>query len=62
MQTKLNISSSCDPQTHGLIERTHRTIQQILCSLVQQQHHGWLNYLSLAEFAYNDTVHFAIKF
>jgi hypothetical protein len=35
--TKLNISSSYQPQTDGLTECTHRTIKQVLRSFVHQQ-------------------------
>jgi glycosyltransferase A (GT-A) superfamily protein (DUF2064 family) len=38
MQTKLKISSSYHPQTDGLTERTHRAIEQIFPSFVNQQH------------------------
>jgi hypothetical protein len=38
------------------------TIGQILRLFVHQQHHDWLNCLSFAEFAYNNTLHSATKF
>ena len=62
LQTKLNISSAYHPQTDGQTERTHRTIEQILRSFVQKQHSGWFDYLSLAEFSYNNSRHASTLF
>jgi hypothetical protein len=62
LQTKLNISSAYHPQTDGQTERTHRTIEQILRSFVQKQHSDWFDYLSLAEFSYNNSRHTSTMF
>jgi hypothetical protein len=62
MKTKSNITSFYHPQTVGLNERSHRTIEQILRSFVNQQYHDWLHYLFLAEIAYNNIVNYATQF
>jgi hypothetical protein len=62
LQTKLNISSAYHPQTDGQTERTHRTIEQILRSFVQNQHIEWYDYLPLAEFSYNNSRHSSTTF
>jgi hypothetical protein len=62
MQTTSKTSRFYHPRADGLTERAHRTIEQMLRSFVHQQHHDWLNCLSLAELAYNDNVRSANTF
>ncbi len=62
LQTKLNISSSYHPQTDGHIERTHRTIEQILRAFVYKQHNQWYDFLPLGEFSYNNSRHTSTAF
>ena len=54
--TKLNISTAYHPQTDGQTERTNRTLEQIIRCYVNPLHNDWLEYLYLAEFAFNSQV------
>ena len=54
--TKLNISTAHHPQTDGQTERTNRTLEQIIRCYVNPLHNNWLDYLYLAEFAFNSQV------
>lgn len=54
--TKLNISTSHHPQTDGQTERTNQTLEQIVRCYVHPLHDDWMDYLCLAEFAYNSQV------
>lgn len=55
------LTSSFHPQTDGQTERQNQTLEQYLrcyCSLEQDD---WALWISLAEFAYNDSVHSTTK-
>ena len=52
----LKFSTANHPQTDGLTERVHRTIEQILRSVVHHRRTNWENMLLMCEFPYNDTV------
>ena len=53
---KLEFSTANHPQTDGITERVHRTIGQILRSVVNHRQNNWEELLPLCEFAYNDMV------
>jgi hypothetical protein len=59
--TELNLSTTYHPETDGQAERTHRTIEQILRAYVNSAHDDWATWLPVAEFAYNQATHAAIK-
>ena len=52
----LRFSTANHPQTDGLTERVHRTIEQILRSVVHHRQTNWEDMLPLCEFAYNDMI------
>lgn len=45
------------PQCNGLVERTIKTIKQMLCAYVNSQHDNWDLVLSDVVFAYNNNIH-----
>jgi transposase InsO family protein len=49
------------PQSDGQTERTNRVLQEMLRNYVSASHDDWDEYLDLAEFAYNNSYHEAIK-
>ncbi|MCO5564483.1 hypothetical protein L7F22_018144 [Adiantum nelumboides] len=57
--TRLNFSSAYHPQTDGQSEIANLTILDLLKSYVTEvdQRSQWEKYLSLVEYAYNNTVH-----
>lgn len=57
LRIDLKISTARHPQTDGQTERTHRTIGQILRSMVNHRQNDWEELLPLCEFAYNDMTH-----
>ena len=57
LKTDLKLSTSQHPETDGHTERTHRTIGQILRSVVNHRQNNWEDVLPLCEFAYNDMTH-----
>ena len=55
-------TSSYAPQTNGKVERFHRTLEDILSTLVSREEDDWDERLPLALFAYNTQVHTATGF
>jgi hypothetical protein len=53
---KHNMSTARHPQTDGQSERTNQTVEQILRSYCAYNQQDWAKWLSLAEFAINDSV------
>ena len=53
---KLAMSTAFHPQTDGQTERMNRTLESILRNFVNYKCDDWDAYLSLAEFAYNNSV------
>jgi hypothetical protein len=52
-----NPSTAYHPQTDGQTERTNREVKKYLRMFVNHQQDDWVDWLPLAEFAYNNTVH-----
>ncbi|CAF0889807.1 unnamed protein product, partial [Brachionus calyciflorus] len=50
------------PQCNGLVERTIKTIKQMLSTFVNSQHDNWDEVLSDFVFAYNNNVHSSTNF
>jgi len=59
--TYMNLSTAYHPETDGQAERTHATIEQILRGCVNGLQDDWAAWLPVCEFAYNSSVHSAIK-
>ena len=59
--TDLSISTAFHPQTDGLSERTIRTLEDMLKACVLDFKGSWEKYLSLVEFAYNNSYHYSIE-
>jgi transposase InsO family protein len=51
------LSLAFHPETDGQTERTNQTLKQYLRCTVNYQQDDWLDLLSQAEFAYNNTTH-----
>ena len=54
---ELRYSTAFHPQTDGQTERQNSTLEQYLRSVVNYQQDDWLEWLPLAEFAYNNSNH-----
>ena len=61
-QTKLRFSTANHPQTDGQTERTNRTLEQYLRMFARHKPARWTDYLSMAEFAYNNATHSSTRF
>ena len=57
LKIDLKLSTSRHPEMDGQTERTHRTIGQILRSVVNHRQNNWEDVLPLCEFACNDMMH-----
>jgi transposase InsO family protein len=55
--TKLRLSTAFHPQTDGQTERAHRTLLEMMRSLVGTQHANWEWHLPIVQFAYNTSIH-----
>ena len=55
----LHYSTAFHPQTDGQTERQNQTLEQYLRSYVNYQQDDWTQWLSVAEYAYNNSVHSA---
>jgi len=53
--TQLNLSTAYHPQSDGQTERANRTIEDMLRGFVSPRQDDWCRYLSLIEFAYNNS-------
>ena len=60
MGTKLQFSTVYHPQTDGQLERTIQTLGDMLHACVLDFKFQWDEYLSLCEFAYNNSYHSSI--
>jgi len=57
---KLSMSTAYHPQSDGQTERTNRTLEQFLRHYVNFAQDNWDEFLTPAEFAYNNAVHTSI--
>lgn len=62
LQVTCSLSSAHHPQTDGQSERTIQTLEQYLRCFINYQQDDWCALLSLAEFAYNNSVHTSTGF
>lgn len=56
LKLKQKLSTAFHPQTDGQTERQNQTIEQYLRMYCNYQQDDWVNYLSIAEFAYNNVT------
>ena len=57
-----NISTAYHPQTDGQTERVNQEIEQYLWVYINYRQEDWSEWLSMAEFSYNNKIHSAIGF
>lgn len=53
---RTNISTAYHPETDGQTERINQEVEQYLRIFVNYQQNNWADWLSLAEFSYNDKI------
>src|SRR5467141_680408 len=56
---KANLSTAYHPETDGQTERVNQILEQYLQIYINYQQDDWVDFLPLAEFAYNTTSHSA---
>ena len=56
LQVEHKASTAYHPQTDGLSERTNQTLEAYLRAYVSYQQDDWVDYLPLAEFAFNNNI------
>jgi transposase InsO family protein len=61
MDTKLNFSSACHPQTDGQTERTNQILEDMLRACTLKYGKSWNRSLPYAEFSYNNSYHASIE-
>jgi len=59
--TKQNPSTAYHPQTDGQTERMNQNIEQYLRAFISYRQDDWKEWLSTAEFAYNNSIHAATQ-
>ena len=59
--TKLSYSTAYHPQTDGQSERTIQTLEDMLRACIVDFRGRWSQYLTLVEFAYNNSYHSSIQ-
>ena len=59
IQTKLSIAYH--PQTNRQMERINQELEQYLRAFINHKQEQWLDWLGMAEFAYNNKIHMATK-
>ena len=59
--TKLNFSTTYHPQTDGQSKRTIQTLENMLRTCVLDFGESWSKFLTLVEFAYNNSFHSSIQ-
>ena len=57
LRIKIAASTAYHPQTDSQTERVNQEVEQFLCLFVSQRQDDWFDWLSIAEFTYNDRVH-----
>ena len=56
-----SLSSGHHPESNGQTERTNQTLEQYLHCFISYQQDDWVDWLPMAEFAYNNSVHSSTK-
>lgn len=61
LKIELSFYSAYHPQTNGQMKRTNQTLEQYLRCFSSFSQDDWVSLLALAEFAYNNSNHSAIR-
>jgi hypothetical protein len=61
MDTKLNFSSACHPETDGQTERTNQILEDMLRACALKYRKSWAKSLPYTEFSYNNSYQASIK-
>ena len=56
-----NVSTAYHPQTDGQTERMNQTVETYLRTFISYHQDDWKDWISLAEFSYNNSVHVTTK-
>nr|GEZ35084.1 putative reverse transcriptase domain-containing protein [Tanacetum cinerariifolium] len=59
--TRLDMSTAYHPKTNGQSERTIQSLEDMLRACAIDFGKGWVNYLPLVKFSYNNSYHASIK-
>jgi hypothetical protein len=62
IKVEINLSTAFHPQTDGQTERINQEVEQYLQLFINHRQTNWNNWLSCAEFSYNDKVHSSTGF
>src|SRR3954469_23640101 len=61
LEVKGNPSTAYHPQTDGQTERVNQEIKRYLQIYINHHQTDWEEWLSIAEFSYNDKIHLSAK-
>jgi len=61
LEIKTKLSMAFHPQTDGQTERMNQELEQYLRMFIDHHQEQWLEWLGMAEFAYNNKVHSGTK-
>ena len=61
LKTEIKTSTAYHPQMDGLTERTNQTLETYLHAYCSYQQDDWVDYLPLAEFAFNNVENSSTK-
>src|SRR3954452_20631089 len=61
LEVKGNPSTAYHPQTDGQTERVNQKIERYLRIYINHHQTDWAEWLSIAEFSYNDKIHSSMK-
>ena len=61
LEIETKLSMAYHPQIDGQIKRTNQELEQYLRMYVNHRQNNWLEWLAMAEFAFNNKVHTATK-
>src|SRR5882724_10853470 len=59
LDIKANLLTTYHPETNGQTEQVNQILEHFLWVYINYQQDDWVNFLPLAEFAYNITLHSA---
>ena len=59
--TSVNLSTRYHPQTDGQTKQVNQILEQYLWFTTNYQQDDWVNFIAMAEFAYNNSIHASTK-